>query len=119
MKIKKLHLGCGKKFIPGFIHIDVIDYSHVDHVTSIDKLSIFKSDSIDLIYNCHVLEHFKRREIENVLKEWFRVLKPNGTLGILEFSKSKSVFFSTCFNCYFHYLSFNVPHQALHPNNLS
>ena len=64
MSKKNLHLGCGNKFIPGFIHIDVVDHPHIDHVTSIDNLSIFKNDSIDLIYNCHVLEHFKRREID-------------------------------------------------------
>ena len=82
MRKKHLHLGCGNKFIPGFIHIDVVDHPHIDHVTSIDNLSIFKNDSIDLIYNCHVLEHFKRREIDSVLKEWFRVLKPQGILRI-------------------------------------
>tara|TARA_B100001964_G_C14057145_1_gene519708 strand:- start:149 stop:694 length:546 start_codon:yes stop_codon:yes gene_type:complete len=82
MSSSKLHLGCGKRFIPGFIHIDVIDYPHVDHVTSIDNLSIIDDNSIELIYNCHVLEHFKRREINNVLKEWFRVLKPDGILRV-------------------------------------
>ena len=83
MSSSKLHLGCGKRFIPGFIHIDVIDYPHVDHVTSIDNLSIIDDNSIELIYNCHILEHFKRREINNVLKEWFRVLKPDGILAAI------------------------------------
>jgi len=76
----KLHLGCGKRFIPGFVHIDIIDYPHVDHVSSIDNLSFIKDNSVDLIYNCHVLEHFKRRDVGRVLCEWFRVLKPGGIL---------------------------------------
>jgi predicted SAM-dependent methyltransferase len=78
----KLHLGCGKRHIPGFIHIDAIDYPHVDHVATIDNLSFTGDNSVDLIYNCHVLEHFKRREVPKVLAEWKRVLKPGGVLRI-------------------------------------
>lgn len=76
----KLHLGCGKRHIAGFVHIDVVDYPHVDHVSSIDNLPFIPDESVDLIYNCHVLEHFKRRDVPRVLKEWHRVLKPGGVL---------------------------------------
>lgn len=76
----KLHLGCGKRYIPGYIHIDAIDFPHIDHVSSIDRLSFIGDDSIDVIYNCHVLEHFKRRDVSGVLQEWRRVLKPGGIL---------------------------------------
>ncbi|MDG4476032.1 class I SAM-dependent methyltransferase [Thiovibrio frasassiensis] len=78
----KLHLGCGKRHIHGFVHIDVVDYPHVDHVSSIDSLPFIPDNSVDLIYNCHVLEHFKRRDVERVLQEWYRVLRPGGVLRI-------------------------------------
>lgn len=78
----KLHLGCGKRYIPGFVHVDAVDYPHVDHVTTIDNLSFIPDDSIELIYNCHVLEHFKRRDVGRVLSEWFRVLRPGGVLRV-------------------------------------
>ena len=78
----KLHLGCGKRHIPDFIHIDAIEYPHVDHVATIDNLSFIADNTVDLIYNCHVLEHFKRREVARVLAEWKRVLKPGGILRI-------------------------------------
>ncbi len=78
----KLHLGCGPRHIPGYIHIDVVNYPHVDHVSSIDSLSFLKDASVELIYNCHVLEHFKRREVGRVLEEWRRVLVPGGVLRI-------------------------------------
>jgi predicted SAM-dependent methyltransferase len=78
----KLHIGCGERYIPGFTHIDVRKFPRVDYVTSADKLDMFKDNSVDLIYACHVLEHFRRNQIENVLKEWYRVLKPGGTLRI-------------------------------------
>jgi predicted SAM-dependent methyltransferase len=78
----KIHLGCGKRYIPGFIHIDAIDFPHVDQVTSIDRLSFLPDASVDVIYNCHVFEHFKRSEVHKVLTEWRRVLRPGGTLRI-------------------------------------
>ena len=78
----KLHLGCGKRFIPGFVHIDAVEYPHIDHVATIDHLSFIPDLSVDLIYNCHVLEHFKRNDVVRVLREWRRVLKPGGILRI-------------------------------------
>lgn len=90
----KLHLGCGKRHIPGFVHIDAVDYPHVDHVATIDNLSFIPDDSVDLIYNCHVLEHFKRRDVLRVLKEWHRVLKPGGVLrtSVPDFAKLCEVY---------------------------
>lgn len=76
----KLHLGCGKRFIPGFTHVDLVHFDHVDYLSSIDRLDIFQAETIDLIYNCHVLEHFHRRKVQSVLAEWYRVLKPGGIL---------------------------------------
>lgn len=78
----KLHLGCGKRYIPGYVHIDAIDYPHIDHIATIDNLSFLPDNSIEVIYNCHVLEHFKRKEVDHVLKEWHRILKPGGLLRI-------------------------------------
>lgn len=78
----KLHLGCGKRHLPGFVHIDAVDFPHVDHVATIDNLSFIADNSVELIYNCHVLEHFKRRDVPRVLREWRRVLKPGGVLRI-------------------------------------
>jgi len=97
MKEIKLHVGCGERYIPGFIHIDVRKFPHVDYVTSVDKLDMFKDNSVDLIYTCHVLEHFRRNQIENVLKEWYRVLKPGGTLRIAvpDFEKLVEVYLNT------------------------
>lgn len=78
----KLHLGCGNKFIKGYVHIDAIDFPHVDHVSAIDNLSFIEENSVELIYACHVLEHFKRRDVSKVLKEWNRVLTPGGILRL-------------------------------------
>jgi len=78
----KLHLGCGKVFIPGFVHIDVDDYPHIDHRAAVERLPMIPDDSVELVYACHVLEHFPASETVRVLKEWRRVLSPGGVLRL-------------------------------------
>lgn len=82
MQAIKLHLGCGKKdFGDEWIHIDGADYPHIKK-HDIVNLS-FEDDSVDVIYACHVLEYFDWNEAENkILKEWRRVLKPNGIIRL-------------------------------------
>jgi predicted SAM-dependent methyltransferase len=93
----KLHLGCGKRHIPGFVHIDAVDYPHVDHVATIDNLGFVGDNSVELIYNCHVLEHFKRRDVKRVLQEWLRVLVPGGILrlSVPDFAQLCKVYLAT------------------------
>lgn len=79
----KLHLGCGNRYLPGFVHIDAINYdTHIDYVYDISRLDFIENNSVDEIYASHVLEHFKRHLIKDVLLEWNRILKPNGILRI-------------------------------------
>jgi predicted SAM-dependent methyltransferase len=80
--IVKLHLGCGPRYIPGFKHIDIVPHDHVDVVTTVDNLFMIQDASVELIYACHVLEHFNRVTRAKVLQEWFRVLQPGGILRI-------------------------------------
>ena len=77
----KLHLGCGSVILPGFINIDSRHLEGVEVVSAADDLR-FPDGSVDLIYACHVLEHFPRRDTQRVLQEWRRVLKPEGTLRL-------------------------------------
>ena len=78
----KLHLGCGKRYIPGFIHIDLADYPHIDYRQEISKLPNFADKSVALIYCSHALEYFDRYEAADVLAEWRRVLKKGGVLRL-------------------------------------
>jgi ubiquinone/menaquinone biosynthesis C-methylase UbiE len=78
----QLHLGCGKRYIPGFVHVDVDDFPHIDYRASIDRLPMFESDTVDLIYCCHAFTYFDRLQASEVLAEWRRVLKPAGILRL-------------------------------------
>lgn len=74
----KLHLGCGKRKLEGWINCDLHDS---DHDLDIRKLP-FDDDSADEILSVHVCEHFYKHDILDVLKEWRRVLKPNGVIAL-------------------------------------
>lgn len=78
----KLHLGCGTKHIKGFTNIDIRYLPGVDEVNNIRFLRNYKSNTVDLIYACHVLEHFSRWEYKNALTRWYEILKPGGTLRL-------------------------------------
>lgn len=77
-----LHLGCGKKYIPGYFHIDILPFDHVDHQGPVDDLSFIPDNTVKLIYACHLLEHFGRNEFRKPLAEWYRVLAPGGVLRL-------------------------------------
>lgn len=77
-----LHLGCGKRKILGFINVDLAKYGHIRYRRPVEDLSVFKSNSVDLIYASHIFEYFGRIEAVKVLKEWKRVLKKGGVLRL-------------------------------------
>lgn len=77
----KLHLACGKRYIPGWVHIDVDDWPHVDLVQTVERLPL-PDASAQEIYNCHQIAYYDRVTVIDVLAEWRRVLVPGGRLRI-------------------------------------
>jgi predicted SAM-dependent methyltransferase len=78
----KLHLGCWKRYIPGFVHVDLCDLPHIDYKHDVSSLPMFSDQTVDLIYASHVLEYFDREEVKRVLSEWRRILKTGGKLMV-------------------------------------
>jgi len=77
----KLHLGCGKIKLPGFVNIDHRHTRATDFVCSVTKLPHL-SNSVDVIESYHMIEHISHTKVRAMLQEWRRVLKPNGQLVI-------------------------------------
>lgn len=76
----KLNLGCGNKKFDGYLNVDIREEVHPDLVCDVSRMGGIKDNSVDEILADDVLEHFAVKEVSNVLKEWHRVLKPNGQL---------------------------------------
>lgn len=82
-----LELGAGThKTWPHFTSVDSCVATHGARADAIDiaqnckDLSLFGSESWDSVFSSHLLEHFSPTDIPHVLKEWSRVLRPNGFL---------------------------------------
>ena len=85
MSLIKLNLGCGDKILDNYINVDIVNERggrQPDAICDIRKLNIFDDNYCDEILAIHVIEHFWRWEVQDVLKEWSRVLKPNGKIII-------------------------------------
>lgn len=76
----RLHLGCGKRYLPGWVHVDLTPAPHIDFLTSISELSMFANQSVNEIYCSHALEYFDHTQAADVLREWKRVLIPGGKI---------------------------------------
>ena len=82
----RLNLGCGDKILEGFINVDIVaERAGKQHDINCDfkNLYVFPDNYADEILAVHVVEHFWRWEVNSVLIEWLRVLKPGGKI-ILE-----------------------------------
>ena len=90
----KLHLGCGKKFLPGFVHIDLAEFPHIDHKRKIYPLDFIESNSISEIYCCHALEYYDFFQCLEVLEDWNRCLTSGGVLrlSVPDFDKLLKVY---------------------------
>lgn len=82
MERKLLNLGCGNRFHPSWTNVDM--FSRNPQVIAYDLRTgvPFGSESFDMIYHSHVLEHFTREDGKRFIVECFRVLKPGGILRV-------------------------------------
>jgi len=76
---KKLNLGCGGKPIEGYVSVDIFKSPKIDEVFDMGDIP-YLDNTIGAIYSEHALEHVSFARVEEVLKEWHRVLKPGGEL---------------------------------------
>ncbi|MCX7909760.1 MAG: hypothetical protein N2560_09655 [Ignavibacteria bacterium] len=83
----KIHLGCGNKYLDGYLNIDLPQDEHTvmevkaDLYADIRTLD-FPENSIEEIRLHHLFEHFTRAEALKLLVKWRKWLKVGGVLHI-------------------------------------
>jgi predicted SAM-dependent methyltransferase len=77
-----LNLGCGERFHPDWINLDLA--AGRSNVISHDLVKgiPFAAESVDVVYHSAVFEHIRRRHAANFLREIHRVLKPGGIVRV-------------------------------------
>jgi SAM-dependent methyltransferase len=84
-----LHVGCGsatiEKLTDGFrgggwreVRFDINPAVKPDIVGTITDMKAVEDESVDALYSSHNIEHVFAHEVQAVLKEFLRVLKPGG-----------------------------------------
>ncbi|KKR11997.1 MAG: Methyltransferase domain protein [Candidatus Woesebacteria bacterium GW2011_GWA1_39_21] len=86
--MKKYNLGCGKKYIKGYINVDVTRSVKADLYFNLNKFPYpIKKKSADEVLMDNVLEHLD--DVVLVMEEIYRILKPGGIVKIyLPYAKS-------------------------------
>lgn len=79
----KLEVGSGNNPQPGYIHLDINPFQHVEIQCdlSTEKIPLPDGSCTELVAY-HVLEHFPWRTLTPVIMEWARVLAPGGILKL-------------------------------------
>lgn len=81
-KVRLLEIGPGLSRIEGFETLNIIDGDAVDYIANISQQLPFDSNSFDLIYASHVIEHVPWFLQQKLFSELYRVIKPGGALEI-------------------------------------
>jgi hypothetical protein len=79
----RLNLGSGNHPLPGYVNVDIAAARagiSPELMGDIRQLPQLASDLADEIMAIHVVEHFYRWEVSNILLEWKRILRPGGRL---------------------------------------
>jgi SAM-dependent methyltransferase len=78
-----LDLGCGITKVAGAVGMDNVELPGVDIVHDLLAFPYpFDGESADEIYLNHVIEHFTLTEGQSVLREAYRILRPEGVLRV-------------------------------------
>lgn len=77
---RTVNLGGGADYNPYELNVDLRGDSKIHYHCDIRKLPDDWTNQFDIAKANHVLEHFPFGQVEEVLKEWMRILKPGGKL---------------------------------------
>jgi SAM-dependent methyltransferase len=81
-RIRYLEIGPAAKRLEGFETVNVVFGSSVDYIVDASKKLPFDDNTFDIIHASHILEHTPWFKLSQTIKEWSRILKPEGILEI-------------------------------------
>lgn len=76
----RLHLGCGRNILPGYINIDRHPYEGVDRCWNLLDRIPYEDSSVDYVVSQDFLEHLPPKSKVSMINEIWRVLKPGGIM---------------------------------------
>ncbi len=79
-RAERLHVGCGKSPIPGWVNVDQFPLPGVDRVLDVGEGLPF--EAVSLLYAEHFLEHLSLQEGLAFLRGCRRVLAPSGVIRL-------------------------------------
>lgn len=78
---RKLHIGPGKAYLPGWENVDI--FSNVKADLYANALALpYTEGTFDIIYASHILEHINRNMTLSALTHWRFLLKTGGVLRL-------------------------------------
>ena len=90
LNLDKLNFGCGPNPLPGWVNIDGGDgkvwtapsAAEIVKLDAFDAVRRIPEGSARFIFSEQFFEHFDRPTAIQLLKEWYRILKPGGVVRI-------------------------------------
>jgi len=79
-RVERLHIGCGRAAIAGWVNVDLLDLPGVDRVIDVSEGLPF--EEVAFAYAEHFLEHLSLNEGLSFLRVCRRVLAPSGVLRV-------------------------------------
>ncbi len=86
--MNKLHIGCGERYLEGYVNIDLppedhtVQEKHVADLFADLRTLNYPACSVDEIRSHHLFEHFTRPVACALLAGWFSWVKPGGLIHI-------------------------------------
>jgi len=83
--VPRLNLGCEldkRSKEEGWVNVDIRPECEPDLVHDLTKPLPYENNTVDEILAKDILEHFSWRQVPDILKDWYRVLKPGAQIYI-------------------------------------
>jgi SAM-dependent methyltransferase len=79
--MRRLEIGPGAERLPGYETLNAVRTPFTDHVGDA-RCPPFRDATFDEVYSSHCIEHVEWFEVEAVIAQWVRILKPGGVIEV-------------------------------------